>query len=148
MVFSVKKRRFTSTCIHIIARYNVLRNITIRCRMKWRFVRYISMTFTFDISCKLKHFVWQSFTFFQCGSWICMVSVKTWLCALCSYDLYEWQVGSVHSAPVVLLSPAQLYERCIELMFTLGKMDLVWHDSDLKQMVQPFFHFTMFLYTT
>ena len=84
--------------------------------------------------------------FVQSGGWICAVRVKTGLCALCSRDLNEWQVASVLSIPVVLLSPAQLCEHHIGLMFTLGKRDLVWDNSHSKQWFNH--RFAMFLYTT
>ena len=83
----------------------------------------------------------------QSGGWICTVSVKTGHCALCSGDLNERPVASVHSALVVLLSPAQVYEPCIELTFQLGEKGLI-RDNSFETMVQPAFHYTIFLYVS
>ena len=69
--------------------------------------------------------------------WICAVSVKTGHCLHCSRDL---KMVSVCSALVVLLSPAQLFERCIELSFTLVKKDLVRNDPHTKQLFN--YHYT------
>ena len=59
--------------------------------------------------------------FVRSRGWICVVSVKIGHCTHCSHDLNDWQVASVRSAPVILLSPAQLYESCMELTFTWGE---------------------------
>ena len=79
--------------------------------------------------------------------WICTVCVKIGLCTLYSRDMNEWQVASMHSVPVVLLSPAQLYEPRIESMFTLGESGLIRDDS-FETTVQPSFHYlhTVYMY--
>ena len=78
--------------------------------------------------------------FVQAGGWICAVSVKTGHCTLCLRDLNEWQVASMHSAPVALLKPTQLYDTPIlvssytriKLTFILGGKGLVQDDSHMK----------------
>ena len=55
----------------------------------------------------------------------------------------EWQVVSMRSAQVVLLSPTQSYEPHIELTFILGENDLVRDDS-FETMVQPLFHYIVY----
>ena len=67
-------------------------------------------------------------------------SVKTGHLCTCSRDLNEWQVAFVHSALVVLVSPAQLYERRNELTFTSLGEKL----SCSKRWINNRFH--MFLY--
>ena len=86
----------------------------------------------------------QPFTFCKSRGWICAASIKTGHCALCSRDLNEWQVVSVCSAPVIVLSPTQLYEPRIEPTFTLGEKGLTstrW--PPFEMMVQPSFHYTV-----
>ena len=83
--------------------------------------------------------------FVQCRGWIWTVVLKLDVVHFV-HNLNKWQVASVHSALVVLLSPTQLNECCIKLMFTLGKKDLVRNNSH-KTMIQPLFCCTMFLCT-
>ena len=80
--------------------------------------------------------------FFQFRGWMCAVSVEIGHCAPCSCDLNEWQVASMHSALVVLLSSAQLYKPRIELKFTLREKGIVQDDPRSERMVQPSFHYT------
>ena len=92
---------------------------------------------------------WQSFTFFQCGGWICMVSVNTWLCALCSWIWSVWVTGRLCAfCPGGLAKPRPVIQTLYRVDVHIGengsRMTRLWFET----MVQPFFHFTMFLYTT
>ena len=86
----------------------------------------------------------------QCGGWICTVSVKTGHCALCSCELNEWQVASMHSSPVVWLNkPRPVIRTSYRYDVHIGEKGSCTRWLSFETMVKPsfFFYYTTFLYT-
>ena len=117
--------------IHIIVRYNVWNDIsynisiqhshyrTIRCRMKQHFIqRCINTTFTLFRA--KKRFIRKPFTFRSVRTLNLQLVLKL---GIAHFVHTIWMIDGwpLRSAPMVLLSPAQLYKRRMELMFTLGE---------------------------
>ena len=82
------------------------------------------------------------------------LAFRTGHCALCSRDLNEWQVASVHSAPVVLLSPAKLNTNLVSSWHShWGKRvsyetALLRNDGSTIISLYNIFVYVVYLYTT
>ena len=108
--------------------------IIIRCHMKQRFVRRVNTTFT-SFCAKTFHTttIYISFSAeVESAQLVLKLDIAHFVHMIWMSDR---PVASMRSAPMVLLSPAQLYEPCnyTELTFTLREKGLVRDDSCSKR---------------